>query len=489
MKLILNTKNNSIVVEGLSTYDPNGLYHRDQIIYTRGCKGSPKRVRENMFYSTQKGSPKFRQGYLPYIVKFNYDKLDKESFELYKKLYISEIQLPKFDNLFDYQQEDLEKLTVFKRGVCQLRTGYGKTEMIATLINYVANIRKERILVVAPNDVSVKELYLRCKSKNVVFPHKVFNAGKANEREEPAFDENSDFNIINVNGKLREKDFDFNAKYWKDIKWVIADECENVVTGNSKKLFDNLLGAEYWYGFSGTADKKKGMHVWIDNKDGIMNNHAMVEFFGFGIVYKEPIEIGIECAIYKYNTNVAERLPFNSPSEAYKCICTSDQYISILLDIANERDDTLFVPLEYLQVLNEMINKILIIKNIDIDMLLICGDGYIEYSSSGQKNTITYEEAKINIESNKYKIIFSTKSGFRALDVKGLRRILPLTQTASSHLLQAVGRCTRQEDMTIYRIIPDIEVKYYSSDNRLRMMAIEDFFKNDNIKYRYGNQK
>jgi primosomal protein N' len=74
---------------------------------------------------------------------------DKE--KILNTIYSSNFRTVPFPNLRDYQNEDILHLLKYKYGLFSCYTGYGKSEIIATVINYVVNETNDKILILVPS--------------------------------------------------------------------------------------------------------------------------------------------------------------------------------------------------------------------------------------------------------------------------------------------------------------------------------------------------
>ena len=151
--------------------------------------------------------------------------------------------------LREYQLKDVEKILKSPRGIGKLYTGYGKTELILSIIesyleNNVTSLKDtanyiQAVILVPTN--SIKE--------EIIFRMKKWNVKK-------------DFiEIINPVGFLKSnlaKDLDFKKRLLA-TKLLIIDEVHHVPANSVMKMvYKYLPNIEYCYGFSATPDPKDG---------------------------------------------------------------------------------------------------------------------------------------------------------------------------------------------------------------------------------------
>jgi superfamily II DNA or RNA helicase len=288
----------------------------------------------------------FGWGWSPYILHHYEKHLDTESKEILKT-FIDPIQY-QFNGLRKTQQEDLNDLLKFRRGIFQVYTGYGKTQIIAHLVNYIINVRKERLLLLAPNSKVLNEIDNRV-SELFKITHNYFNY-------------NSDYNAININGFPRSALFDKDNSYWNTVKWIIAEEAEYVTSESGIEVIELCKNAMRLYAFSATADKLSGERIRM--RDGnipvVQRNCKLINYFGFTSVFKKPKDfvIHIKEIVTTLFNNVADNYDPNSEyTEIIYATFTDKKFCNGLLKII-QKESPLYIPMGRLEVIDYWIKKL-----------------------------------------------------------------------------------------------------------------------------------
>lgn len=166
-------------------------YNMDTLKYIYAIRRYVKDKVTDYLYQDEENDGEFifQIGYASFILNEFYNQLSSRDRELLESVIFSDLELPKFSNLYDYQNQDLKQLVLVKRGMFQCYTGYGKSEIIATLANYIANELHEKVLIVTAGQTALNELKHRLS--------KLFNI------QTSYFNEDDMVNAINLNGYLR----------------------------------------------------------------------------------------------------------------------------------------------------------------------------------------------------------------------------------------------------------------------------------------------
>ena len=384
-----------------------------------------------------------------------------------------------FPNLRDYQNDDVLHLLKYKIGLMSVQTGYGKTQVIATLANYAYSLG-QKVLLVAPNKKPMEELVKRCKTAfNLDVPSKDGRIG-----------------CIITSGLLNRKDIQDPTKLadleadWRSYQWVLCDETEYTINDSGNFLYTRLIGADHFYGFSGTADKERGEMISFVNGlgDCVIRNKDLVKYFGPSLVYRMPLTLDIDNI--KIKTNSLNQVVFeqedfgdgtNRYNNAMTRIFTTPAVCNTIVKIAKK------YPMMYIPV-NNLANIISAwIENYFIGVfriLLICGEGYIYYDLKGNRTKLKdLSEACEYVKNGLVDIIPSTSAGFRALDLPGLETIFLIQGKVAGVVLQSVGRVARGVKFNLISLEPQPKKKIpvYSKGMENRDSMIHEYYKYCNI--------
>jgi hypothetical protein len=404
----------------------------------------------------------FGIGWLPYIL-YHYGELLHHQVDTFHKLIADPIEY-KAEGLRGDQQNDLDALLKYRRGIFQVFTGYGKTQIIAHLVNYVVNIRKERLLLLAPGQKALDEIDNRV-SRLFGITHKYF-------------DYDSDYNAINVNGFPRSKKFDRSNLFWNTVDWIIAEEAEYIVADTSKEIMELCSNVTRAYAFSATADKVSGERIRMreGNIPVVQRNKELISYFGFASVYRKPerFKIHIKEVVTTMFDDVTSGSELGSTySEMIYAIFTNKRFCEGLRKIV-QRESPIYVPMGRLEVIDYWVANYFNIS--DFVVINICGRGYELYVGGDHKCNLTLEAVKGYIEDERVHLITGTSSSYRALDFPKLNKILPLTSKLASMVIQAIGRVSRRGEFTIINLKPVMNVSIYTRDFNNRKRLISNYY-------------
>lgn len=413
-------------------------------------------------------------GWLAYIVNVFKDQISKETYdELVRSIYSDSAPSHNFPELRDYQNADLLHLLKFKIGNFTVHTGYGKTQVIATLTNY-ARLLNKRVLIVTPGKKAKDEVVKRCK--------KVFNIDIPNK--------DRSLNCLITSGLLNSKKFkDQNeSKEFKDLlktyDWVLVDEVEYTINDGGKYIYDNLMNCERFYGFSGSADKYSGKCISFANgiDDVILKNKELIKYFGPSLVYRMPVNIEINNISIK--TQALNSIDYSLIDEQnggiynsiMTTIWTNDNVSKVVMKLI-EKYNNLYIP----------INNLTSILKVWIEdywrgvfrVLLVCGEGYIYYDKEGNITKLSLEQACDYIRDNKVDVIPSTSAGFRALDFPNLDSALIVSGNLAGQVLQQIGRVARGSEMNLITLEPLYKksIPVYTKGMENRDAMIREYYK------------
>jgi len=383
------------------------------------------------------------------------------------------------DRLYPNQNEDLNLMLKTKRSVFQCYTGYGKSEVIARLIEYLINKFNYRILIVTPGSKALDEIKHRIHSKLGI--------------ELPYFDYNSNLNAIAINGFLRSSQYAKGSDYWKGVDVILADEVEYDLTDKSEELFELCTNLKLMYGFSATADKSLAKQV---SPEGFRNNlylrnNELISYFGFASVFRKPtsFDISLYCVTSPMFNNVINA---KNPSR----ITDADDYSAIISKIYTDfnvcsglkriasKFTPVFIPINRLQLIDNWVQNYF--NGFDENCIIISSRGYELYVGGHYERGISIEDAKSMINSNEVQYIFGTRSAFSALDFQSLKSIVSLHSALASITLQTIGRVSRGKKFNIIMIKNDKDyIPCYTGDYWKRLKLIKEYFGDSGLKIEY----
>lgn len=350
-----------------------------------------------------------------------------------------------------------------------------KTELIATLANYFYSIGKT-VLLVTPQIKPRQELEKRLKSRfGIDLPtpdgrlQSMITSGLLNRKD------------VKDLGELKKLE-----SYLASVDVLMADECEYTINDSGMFLYDRVIHAERFYGFSGTADKAKGEMITFVNglDDVIVRNKDLVKYFGPSLVYRMPLTLSIDNI--KVKTNALNQVKFdpsdfadgtNRYNNAMTRIFTTPEVCKVIVKLG-KKYPMMYIPVNNLaSIISEWINNYFIGV---FRILLICGEGYIYYDLQGNRTKLKdLSEACEYVKDGKVDIIPSTSAGFRALDLPGLESIFLIQGKVAGVVLQSVGRVARGTKFNLISLVPNPEKKIpvYSKGMENRDEMIHTYYK------------
>lgn len=481
-------------------------FDRESLKYVYAIRRYVKDTVTDYLYQEEVGDGEFifQIGYASLILNEFRSELSQSGVELLESIIFSDTMLPDFPNLYDYQNRDLKQLVSVTRGLFQCYTSYGKSEIIATLADYIANDLGENVLIVTPNDAALKELR-----------HRLFKRFKI---DLDYFDEELNINAINLNGFLRSSYYDPNSEYWKNNFWILADEVENCCSESAMEFYENLPNVDRMYGFSATSDKKYAEPLYSRVPDHLLRskeledlladkfnpsaskmkyvdkinqfkwdirtvlgrNKYLVGYFGTSAVFKKPRDFDIKLidvvtTISSGEVNLPSSYEYN---EIIYDLFTNDNICHLIESIAF-KVGTIFIPMFRLEVIDHWLDNYF--KKQDYLVLCICGRGYELYHMGELLCTLTLDEVKKCVHDGVIGLILGTKSAYNALDLPELDKCLLLYSKTANIVLQAIGRTARQKRFEVYNIAPLTRIPTYSSDLFERKALIKEYYNECNI--------
>ena len=383
-----------------------------------------------------------------------------------------------FQGLRDYQNEDVLHILKYRRGLHSCFTGYGKTQVIATIADYAYSIGKS-VLLVTPGKKAQDELVKRCKS---AFGLSV-----------PSKDGRLDCMI--TSGLGNRQDYKDPAKRKKlaawigTFDWVLADEVEYTINDAGNFIYSSATGATNMYGFSGTSDKNSAESITFSGglTDVVVRNKDLVKHFGPNLVYRVPEDKDIYDVRIKTTSLdhiVFEREDFDENGNMYQKVMNKiwmDQDVCETIVKVIKRYPLLFIPINNLaNILYEWIDNYFVGV---FRILLVCGEGYVYYDLKGNRKVLNLTEACDYIKKGKVDVIPSTSSGYRALDLPKLQNILLVEGLKAGVVLQSIGRIARSDTMNIITLcsMSDKKIPVYSKADQARKEMYQTYYKNCKI--------
>ena len=253
------------------------------------------------------------------------------------------------------------------------------------------------------------------------------------------------------------------------------------------KILDLCTNANIRYGFSGTADKIGGK--MINFSEGLTNvvtdNSDLIGYFGQALVFRLATHLNVNMIYIKtrcFNNIEFTEEDFTNEDNIYLNILTKtwmDENVCNFITKIIPYYPKLFIPVNNLSdIISNWINNYWIGK---YRILLISGAGYIYYDINGNRSNLDLTEACNKISNNEVDVIPSTSSGYRALDLPGLKNILLIQGKIGGVVLQSVGRVARGTDTNVINLLPDSVVPIYSKGIRNRSKMIKEYYKYCNI--------
>ena len=399
--------------------------------------------------------------------------------KILRSIYSDNYRSYPFNNLRDYQNEDLLHVLKYKYGLYSVYTSYGKTQVIATLVNYAYNEMGKNTLILVPNSKCKDEIVKRCKD--------VFNI------EIPSKDKL--LNIINTSGVSASKRFKDDAllietqKELDEVKWILCDEVEYVVSPGGRKVLEMCRNSEVRYGFSGTADKISGNMISFANgiTDVVKNNKSIIDYFGQSLVFRSPMHLNIDLVSIRtscFKDLAFDEDDFSEDKNVYMSILNKiwmDDNVCKMITKLPSQYEKLFIPVNNLNsIISNWIDNYW--KGV-WKILLISGAGYTYYDLSGESRGVSLDEACELIKNDEVDIIPGTSASYRALDLPGLTNILLIQGVVAGVVLQSVGRVARGKNVNIIDLVPKPwrSIPIYNKGVKHRSNMIKECYKYCNI--------
>lgn len=420
----------------------------------------------------------FRMGYIFAVMNIMYPRMNKtELSNIVEKFTNKELTIDNYYNLEDRNDCYLKLSTLlkYKRGILQIPTGQGKTEIIATIAKNILD-KGERILIISETTPVLDEIRDRIRGLGVDVPN--------------YFNKDSKINIIKPTGFCRNGLYNDESRkeYFNKVRYLIADEVETTVTNSFVKLFDDLVSCEYLYGFSASANKRASTDIPKDHSlTQIINPYVdnMVSYYGFTAIDSKPVGLNIDIRALKLPIKVHPDI--TERNMIIRKVFSSYSFINQVVNIVNN-GELLFIPINNKDALRYIYQNEEIQKR---KTLLISGDGYLVISGGNVIEKTTLDNCKKLIVNREVSLVLGTASSYRGLDFKGIDSILLTFDSQSAIMRQCIGRLTRKDSFSVYLVFPDDKISFLTSAAWSNYKEIKNYYSkcNLNIDWDYVNKR
>lgn len=366
-----------------------------------------------------------------------------------------------------------------------------KTQVIATLAKYYYNDLGKKVLLVTPQTKPRDELIKRIKKCYNIDVSTKLGQGRLQSMITQGL-----MNKKDIKDPNKEKDI---ISELESFDVVLVDEVEYCANPGGFYIFSHAKNAEVRYGFSGTSDKSSAKLIGFNNglnDPTVVLNKDLIKFFGTSLVYRKPLDLTINSIVIKSSSMNGKNLRLwevpddcgNVYLEMMTRIFTNPKVADTIVRITKNYPMT-FIPINNLQnIIYEWIEMYFIYK---FKILLVCGEGYLCWDMSGTKTNNTLQEACDKINSGEVDVIFSTSSGFRALDFPNLKNILLIQGKIAGSVLQQVGRVARQKEFNIIMLEPEDgkSIPVHSKSQKIRKQMIKEYYSYCKINEKIINEK
>lgn len=391
----------------------------------------------------------------------------------------SGITLTDQDCLYQEQWEDLKLLVSFRRGVNQSYTGSGKTQAIAVLIKNLLKDYHGNILVAGPKNMILDEIKTRLESFELYKPS--------------YFDKTQRVNCINPNGVCSSNLYKSGEldTWLGSVRFVICDEVDKL-SDTSIELFHKLerSGCKIFWGFSATAKKDDAREIPCTRQlMGVMTYDllAVVSTFSHSVIYKLPTDFNIQLINVFMGRPDLSYLTSDIGSEEYAHsfgYYTSQTFIQFL-DYLMTKCKPL-IPIYYTTIIDEWVkhfsNKRLVV---------LCGSGYLIMEEGEVVDHIDNKDLKYLVKYDDFDAIFTTVSGFAALDCPELCDVALLSGNSAGAVIQYIGRVARKKDFRIWYANHNRRIPIITSTREKQLNLIRDYYRLCNVEeitINYGSQ-
>jgi len=341
--------------------------------------------------------------------------------------------------LYPEQYEYMKQVMKYWSGCIGTPTGSGKGTMI-TYLCQASLIRNKKIVICAPTYSIVEELKMRLDKYNI--------------KSSSEFEEDCRVWVVNPAGLMARHKKDEYKSWLEDVDMVIVDESDAITDSLERFIVEFLPNCKYFYGFSATLEKRKGLDfTGIDSFKNILSTAARILIYiGLGIVYKPPTK-KIRVVITPLQTG-----DYQNYWSYARCVIkiTKSTYFPLYLRMCIrdnnkiKRSPILFPYTDIKQIEHLMTNEIL--KPYTIAIWSASG---IRYNNRPEEKGVGLERVKEICDSDNCDIdvLCCTSVGFKGVDIVSLKSVLFITGSSYGIITQILGRIFRYkgtEPLTVY---------------------------------------
>jgi hypothetical protein len=384
---------------------------------------------------------------------------------LLKLIYNDKNLLTNIDRLRPDQQEAIRELVKYKRGILSIYTGWGKTELAAVFIQNLLDNTEGNILVLGAKNMIIDELQNRFKSFGFYQP--------------TYFNDESRVNVINPNGFCNSDLFKSGtANTWlKNVKFVIMDEVDRI-SNSAMTLLDYVerYGCDYFYGMSATADKEKARQIPATNQLMSIMTYDLINVvakFSHSVVYKKPSNFIIDLIKTPMGKpDLSYLKDIEDTNSAYEFVygfTTSLPYMTYLRFVMKHCKP--FIPIFYTTVIDKWLEYFR-----DKRIIVLSGSGYTYYENGEYVDDMNIEDLKFITSMGDFDAIFTTVTGFSAIDLPSMMDVVLLSGTQASSVIQYIGRVSRKREFRIWYAEYSKTVPIYSNNLSEQLNLIRSYY-------------
>jgi hypothetical protein len=333
----------------------------------------------------------------------------------------------------EHQINDVNTIIKFYSGICDIFTGYGKTEVISCLSDIIPG----NILILAPDNAIQQEISNRLTLYNV--DHGMYDFTKR-------------VNVINPVGFMRSKRLNSTSIEWlKNTTTLLTDEVHHNSANSIAKLFNYLPNLRRSYGFSASPDTKDGLTLSPFENELYELSSDSITILGFTGIVRVKRLLPIDVTIEKITCHISSRADVKASKnwqEAFDVLVTHNKLADCIYEIIKRHPEKrFFIPIHKISsgmTLYENLVK-LGVKGIIWTSGNILSNPPVEAQLS-ELDTVKYYST-INSDS---KFLISTM--LEGIDIPGLNAIIPLSGTNFRTTIQSAGRSSRSSHLLIVLI-------------------------------------
>lgn len=405
----------------------------------------------------------FNQGFIFSFINMMYPRMDSVDVAgIVNHFQNKDFEITNYYNLEDrngayYKVSELLK---FKRGILQIPTANGKTEIIATLARNIVD-KLERVLVICETKPVLDELRNRIRELGV--------------NVTDTFEPENIINVIKPTGFCSSHAYNKEAKdmFLSKCKYILADEVETTITPTFQNMFECMHEVEYLWGFTATGNKMSSTGIPKDSSlKEILNGNIvnLISYYGFTPIDCRPE--GLEVNIGIFNASFRVHPDIKDKHEVISKITKNNKFYEIVHQILDTRQ-SLFIPSNNKQAFyNLLLDREFYSEN----TIFISGDGYQLWNNNKKVRNLNLEEVKFLVQDKQVKLILGTRTSYRGIDFHGLDSALIAFEAQSATLRQIIGRLTRGDKFSVYMIKNDEYITSFSSYFYVNMKEIKRYY-------------